>query len=152
MRARRVLGSLGVVASIGLAALLAIDINVRAELLGHLYADAASAPSAPVTLVLGAEVHPDGRPSPALQSRLDLAIDLLERGKTNVAGDERRQRPGRGRGDARVRRRPRHARGGRRRRSWRRAGARELRARGRRVPVPAAARVVSQADHAARAT
>jgi len=29
-------------------------------------------------------VYADGRPSPALQSRLDVAIDLIERGKTNV--------------------------------------------------------------------
>jgi vancomycin permeability regulator SanA len=84
MRARRVLFGLGVIASMVLAALLAIDISVRAELLGHLYADAESAPNAPVTLVLGAEVYADGRPSPALQSRLDVAIDLLHRGKTNV--------------------------------------------------------------------
>jgi len=84
MRARRVLLALGVVASLCLAALLAIDISVRAELLGHLYADAESAPSAPVTLVLGAEVYADGRPSPALQSRLDVAIELLRSGKTNV--------------------------------------------------------------------
>src|SRR4051812_33452189 len=67
-----------------LVALLAIDIDVRVELLGHLYADAASAPSAPVTLVLGAEVYTDGRPSPALQSRLDVAIALLASGRTKT--------------------------------------------------------------------
>lgn len=66
------------------AFLLVIDINVRAELLGHLYAGPADAPHAPVTLVLGAEVYADGRPSPALQSRLDVAIELLRTGKTNV--------------------------------------------------------------------
>jgi vancomycin permeability regulator SanA len=65
-----------------LVVLLAIDIDVRIELLGHLYRDASSAPHAPVTLVLGAEVYPDGRPSPALQSRLDVAIALLGAGKT----------------------------------------------------------------------
>ena len=54
-----------------LVVLLIIDISVRAELLGHLFAGPADAPNAPVTLVLGAEVYADGRPSPALQSRLD---------------------------------------------------------------------------------
>lgn len=67
-----------------LAVLLVIDINIRAELIGHLYASPADAPHAPVTMVLGAEVYADGRPSPALQSRLDVAIELLRSGKTNV--------------------------------------------------------------------
>jgi vancomycin permeability regulator SanA len=80
----RIVNSLAVIACVLLTVLLAIDIAVRTALLGHLYADAASAPNAPITIVLGAEVYPDGRPSPALQSRLDVAIELLERGKTNV--------------------------------------------------------------------
>ena len=67
-----------------LVVLLAIDIDVRVELFGHLYRDAAAAPQAPATLVLGAEVYPDGRPSPALQSRLDVAIALLASGKTQT--------------------------------------------------------------------
>lgn len=64
--------------------LLAIDIDIRVELLGHLYADANAAPSAPVTLILGAEVYADGRPSPALESRLDVAIELVRSGKTGT--------------------------------------------------------------------
>jgi len=75
---------LAAVACVVLATLLVIDVAVRVTLFGHLYADAASAPSAPVTIVLGAEVYADGRPSPALQSRLDVAIELLEHGKTNL--------------------------------------------------------------------
>jgi vancomycin permeability regulator SanA len=74
----------GVLGCVILAALLAIDVAVRLELSGHLFADAASAPSAPLTIVLGAEVYPDGRPSPALQARLDVAIDLVQSGKTNI--------------------------------------------------------------------
>ena len=70
--------------AVALLAALVIAIDVRIALLGHLYADAASSPAAPVTLVLGAEVYADGRPSPALESRLDVAIDLLRSGKTNV--------------------------------------------------------------------
>lgn len=78
----RIFGGAGLAAV--LIALLLIDIDVRVALLGHLYPDAAAAPAAPVTLVLGAEVYADGRPSPALQSRLDVAIDLIRSGKTNV--------------------------------------------------------------------
>jgi vancomycin permeability regulator SanA len=81
---RRIVLRIAVTACVALAALIAIDLAVRIALLGHLYADSASAPSAPVTIVLGAEVYADGRPSPALRSRLDVAIELLERGKTNV--------------------------------------------------------------------
>ena len=81
---RRVLPGIAVVACIALAALLAIDIAIRAALAGHLYPDASAAPHAPITIVLGAEVYADGRPSPALASRLDVAIDLIESGKTNV--------------------------------------------------------------------
>jgi vancomycin permeability regulator SanA len=81
---RRLVLSVAVLVCIALAALIAIDVAIRIALVGHLYPDAASAPSAPVTIVLGAEVYADGRPSPALQSRLDIAIELLQRGKTNV--------------------------------------------------------------------
>ena len=81
---RRVVLSVAVVACVALAALLAIDVAVRSTLAGHLYADAAAAPHAPITIVLGAEVYPDGRPSPALASRLDVAVELIETGKTNV--------------------------------------------------------------------
>ena len=70
--------------ALALLLLLLIAIDVRLTLLGHLYADADVAPAAPVTLVLGAEVYADGRPSPALESRLDVAIALLRAGKTNV--------------------------------------------------------------------
>ena len=67
-----------------LAVLLAIAISVRVELLGHLSADAASAPDAPVALILGAEVYADGRPSPALANRLDVGIELLRLGRVRV--------------------------------------------------------------------
>jgi vancomycin permeability regulator SanA len=70
--------------ALALLLLLLIAIDVRLMLIGHLYANAEAAPAAPVTLVLGAEVYPDGRPSPALESRLDVAIALLQSGKTNL--------------------------------------------------------------------
>jgi vancomycin permeability regulator SanA len=81
--ARTLLLGAGVLLAIALAALIVIDVSVRLTLLGHLYRDADSAAAARVTLVLGAEVYPDGRPSPALESRLDVAMELLRRGKTN---------------------------------------------------------------------
>lgn len=43
-----------------------------------------SAPSVPVALVLGAEVSSDGRPSPFLRGRLDVAKDLWDAGKIKV--------------------------------------------------------------------
>jgi vancomycin permeability regulator SanA len=70
--------------ALALLALLAIAIDVRVTLLGHLYSDPATAPAAPITLVLGAEVYPGGRPSPALESRLDVAIALMRGGKTRA--------------------------------------------------------------------
>lgn len=84
MRVRRGALGIAVLACAALVALLAIDVTVRLALLGHLYADPDAAPAAPVTLVLGAEVYPDGRPSPALGSRLEVAIDLWRMGKTRT--------------------------------------------------------------------
>lgn len=63
---------------------LVIAVSIRVELFGHLYADAAGAPSTPVALILGAEVYADGRPSPALSSRLDVGIELLRLGRVQA--------------------------------------------------------------------
>ncbi len=78
------LHALGVFIAAGLLLVLAIDISIRVELLGHLYADAASAPTAPLALILGAEVYADGSPSPALSSRLDVGIELLRLGRVRT--------------------------------------------------------------------
>jgi len=54
--------------------------------------EVADAPAADVTLVLGAGLTPDDRPSPYLAARLDVAIELLRAGKTKVllvSGDNR---------------------------------------------------------------
>jgi vancomycin permeability regulator SanA len=75
---------LGVLAGAALLVLLAIDISIRVELLGHLFPDATSAPTAPVALILGAEVYADGRPSPALANRLDVGIELLRLGRVRA--------------------------------------------------------------------
>jgi vancomycin permeability regulator SanA len=76
--------AIGAVAAAALVVLLAIDISIRAELLGHLFPDAASAPTTPVALILGAEVYADGRPSPALSNRLDVGIELLRLGRVRT--------------------------------------------------------------------
>lgn len=77
-------GALGA-ASVGGSVLL-----VRGTAAGHIY-DAASVPPAPIALVLGAQVYPDGTPSPFLAARLDLARQLFESGKVKailVSGDK----------------------------------------------------------------
>jgi vancomycin permeability regulator SanA len=81
---RSPLRALGVLVSVVLLVLLAIDISIRVELLGHLYPDAASATTAPIALILGAEVYADGRPSPALANRLDVGIELLRLGRVRT--------------------------------------------------------------------
>jgi vancomycin permeability regulator SanA len=83
-RPRSPLLALGILAAAALVLLLAIDISIRVELFGHLYPDAASAPKAPVALILGAEVYADGRPSPALANRLDAGIELLRLGRVRT--------------------------------------------------------------------
>jgi vancomycin permeability regulator SanA len=59
---------------------------------GHIY-PLADVPPAPVALVLGAQVYPDGRPSPFLVGRLELARRLYAAGKVHailVSGDHGR--------------------------------------------------------------
>lgn len=51
---------------------------------------ARSVPEAPVALVLGAQIYPDGTPSPYLKGRLDMAKRLYDTGKVRailVSGD-----------------------------------------------------------------
>lgn len=87
LRVRRVrspLRVLGVLAAAGLLLLVLIDISIRVELLGHLYADATDAPTAPMALILGAQVDANGRPSPALANRLDVGIELLRLGRVSA--------------------------------------------------------------------
>jgi vancomycin permeability regulator SanA len=56
---------------------------VRLTAAGHLYSED-EVPAAPVALVLGAMVYPDGTPSPFLAARLDLAHRLYSAGKVRV--------------------------------------------------------------------
>jgi vancomycin permeability regulator SanA len=78
-----VLGTLVVAVSVW-----SIDRQAR----GYLYS-ADTVPAAPVALVLGAQVDPDGTPSPFLTARLSLAQRLYETGKVKVilvSGDNSR--------------------------------------------------------------
>ena len=84
MRRLAPLHALGALAGAALLLLLAIAVSVRVELLGHLYSDAASAPAAPLALILGAEVYADGRPSPALANRLDVGVELIKLGRVRA--------------------------------------------------------------------
>jgi vancomycin permeability regulator SanA len=62
---------------------------VRLTAAGHLYSET-EVPAAPVALVLGARVFPDGTPSPFLAARLDVARRLYAAGKVRavvVSGD-----------------------------------------------------------------
>jgi vancomycin permeability regulator SanA len=71
-------GVLGAVAVVGASVGF-----VRLRAAGHLHPEAA-APSAPVALVLGAQVYPSGTPSPFLAARLELARRLLATGHVRV--------------------------------------------------------------------
>jgi len=65
---------------------------VRKSAEEHVYG-LAEVPAAPVALVLGAQVLPDGTPSAFLAARLELAKELLESGKVRailVSGDHAR--------------------------------------------------------------
>ena len=69
-----VLGSILLVSS-------AVWVHAGAE--GHLFTER-DVPPAPVALVLGAQVNPDGQPSVFLAARLELARRLLVAGKVKV--------------------------------------------------------------------
>ena len=56
---------------------------VRLTAADHLYSET-EVPPAPVALVLGAKVFPDGTPSPFLAARLDVAHRLYSAGKVQV--------------------------------------------------------------------
>ena len=62
---------------------------VRSAARGQLYGEA-DVPATPVALVLGAQVYPDGTPSPFLAARLDVAVRLYAADKVEsvlVSGD-----------------------------------------------------------------
>lgn len=76
-----VVGGLG--AALAMIVVAASNLWVRNDSAGHIYS-AADVPAAPVALVLGAQVDPNGQPSQFLSARLDLARELYESGKVKV--------------------------------------------------------------------
>jgi vancomycin permeability regulator SanA len=75
------LGAVGLTV-LGGAAL--VTSSVDGAVRGRIFASAADAPSAPLALVLGAEVYPNGYPSPALVNRLNSSIQLYRAGKVRA--------------------------------------------------------------------
>ncbi len=82
-QARRVRGAAFLIGAAGVSLLAGSVGYVRLTAAGHLYSEA-EVPAAPVALVLGAMVFPDGTPSPFLAARLDLAYRLYAAGKVRV--------------------------------------------------------------------
>jgi vancomycin permeability regulator SanA len=80
------------VAGVGIAGLATVAgavSFVRSAAAGHIHTES-DVPSAPVALVLGAQVNPDGTPSAFLAARLDLAKRLYDAGAVEmiiVSGD-----------------------------------------------------------------
>jgi vancomycin permeability regulator SanA len=72
------------VAVLSVASALLITSSVDGAVRGRIYANPGEAPSAPLALVLGAEVYPNGHPSPALVNRLDTGIQLFREGKVKA--------------------------------------------------------------------
>lgn len=66
-----------------------IELAVTGQAKARMYTPS-TAPTKPVIMVLGAEIYPDGTPSPFLQGRLDVALDLWQQNKARailVSGD-----------------------------------------------------------------
>ena len=68
-------------AAVTAAGALLITSAVDGAVHGRIYANPGDTPSPPLALVLGAEVYPNGHPSPALVNRLDTSIQLFRTGK-----------------------------------------------------------------------
>ncbi len=80
------LGGVALVVAVGATACVVV---VRSAARGHLYGET-DVPATPVALVLGAQVYPDGTPSPFLAARLDVTRRLYENGRVEtvlVSGD-----------------------------------------------------------------
>jgi vancomycin permeability regulator SanA len=89
---RRVLGAGALALGLAVLAMAGGSLWVRGVAAGQVY-DESTVPAAPVALVLGAQVYPDGTPSAYLAARLDLAKRLLDAGKVRailLSGDHAR--------------------------------------------------------------
>ncbi|RLK09708.1 vancomycin permeability regulator SanA [Micromonospora sp. M71_S20] len=80
---RRVVVAVVVVAVLLTGGTLASVHWIRGGADGHIFTER-DVPEAPVALVLGTKVHPDGTPSPFLTGRLEIARRLLATGKVRA--------------------------------------------------------------------
>jgi len=88
---RKLILAAGALAALGLAVPVGANLWIGDQADGQVYA-AADVPPAPVALVFGAGITADGRPTPYLAYRLDVAKTLLDTGKVEVilvSGDNR---------------------------------------------------------------
>ena len=84
---RQIAGVLGIAAALALAPYA----WVRLAAVGHIYT-VSQAPSAPVAIVFGAGIYPDGTPMLFLTARLDVARELYAAGKVRaILVDRQRQ-------------------------------------------------------------
>jgi vancomycin permeability regulator SanA len=89
---RRLLAAGALVTALAVLAMAGGALWMRGVAAGQVY-DEGSVPPAPVALVLGAQVFPDGTPSAYLAARLDLAKRLLDAGRVRailLSGDHSR--------------------------------------------------------------
>ena len=82
--AKPLIYGLGALALVVLGAAALVTSSVDNAVRGRIFANADAAPSAPLALVLGAEVYANGYPSPALVNRLDTSIQLYRAGKVQT--------------------------------------------------------------------
>jgi vancomycin permeability regulator SanA len=75
---------LGSVLLVIVSAAALVTNSVDGAVRGRIYAKPSDAPSAPLALVLGAEVYLNGYPSPALVNRLDTSIQLYRSGQVQA--------------------------------------------------------------------
>ncbi len=81
----------GVAAGVASGVVVAAAAYVRLAARGRIFSEA-NAPATPVGVVLGAQVQPDGIPSPFLAARLDVALRLYRAGRVRrlvMSGDAR---------------------------------------------------------------
>ncbi|MEU4342636.1 ElyC/SanA/YdcF family protein [Nocardia sp. NPDC023852] len=80
---RRIVGAVAILVVMGIVVLAACIATVRLRAAGHSYA-VATVPAAPVAIIPGAQIDPNGQPSRYLARRLDLGAQLLAEGKVRA--------------------------------------------------------------------
>lgn len=89
LRPRRLLAAGALAVALAALTMAGSELWIQQSASGRVYREA-DVPAAPVALVLGSEVYPDGSPSPFVAARLDIAHRLLDAGKVKailISGD-----------------------------------------------------------------